>query len=127
MFGGYFTSAGCEPISDFGAKRVLGMGGSLMGYIQTGNPYNKKYYKKGLGRDVFVSKRQKTEKCKKIGAAALGAAAVIGSTYMLFKSGKVSEALTSVLSKVKSVPAGVSGAFGSIGEKAGSLLAKFKH
>ena len=40
-----------ESIADLGGRRILNMGGSLMGYIQTGNPYHKEYYKEN--RDSF--------------------------------------------------------------------------
>ena len=40
-----------DSIADLGGKRILNMGGSLMGYIQTGNPYHKDYYKED--RDSF--------------------------------------------------------------------------
>lgn len=47
-----------ESIADFGARRTLGMNGSLVGYIQTGNAYDKRYYKP----DGFYSQNKKQVK-----------------------------------------------------------------
>lgn len=75
-----------ESISDYGARRVLGMGGSLMGYIQTGNAYDKRYYHKAPCRDAFNRCNTK-KKINKIVTALIACAGIVGGA-LLFAKGK---------------------------------------
>ena len=78
-----------ESIADYGAKRVLGMGGSLTGYIQTGNAYDKRYYHKRPCNDTFQKKNSKKRFGKILTAIAAGAA-IIGGAFLFLKSkGKI--------------------------------------
>lgn len=45
--------------ADIGGRRVLGMGGSLTGYIRTGDPYNKDYYSGGNTSKRGYAKKSK--------------------------------------------------------------------
>ena len=87
MFEGIHSSM-YEPVSDFGARRVLGMGGSLSGYIQTGNAYDKRYYNNQTKPDTFekrkIPKRRIIDNI--ITAAVLAGSAAVGG-YLLFKKG----------------------------------------
>lgn len=87
MFNFYNYDINSEPIADYGAHRTLGMAGSLTGYIQTGNSFDKRYYKKP-GEDIFESskKKAKSKRNKIIAAVAIAIGAAI-CAYLLIKKG----------------------------------------
>ena len=72
-----------ESVADIGGRKLLGMGGSLMGYINTGNQYDTRYYKVD-NFDSFINEEKKNITQKEniskvsilIGALALSAASV---------------------------------------------------
>ena len=86
MFGNISAPLQYESTSDYGAKRILGMGGSLMGYIQTGNAYNRRYYHKTPSCDTF-NKRNSKKRFDKIITALVAGVGIIGSV-LLFAKGK---------------------------------------
>ncbi len=88
MFEGVYSSMYSEPIADMGARKALGMNGSLSGYIHTGNPYNKHYYRKTTARDTFVGKKSKKKFDKLITAGVAGVLALAG-LFLLYKKGKL--------------------------------------
>lgn len=97
-----------EPLADYGCKRVLGMGGSITGYINTGNPYHPKYYQRVQKNDEFMAQTKKeTKKQNKLSVLALvGSLALIGGIFALGKKGgkgKVSETLKTGFSKIKNL------------------------
>ena len=108
MFGGVYSSMSHQPVADIGAQRTLGMGGSLVGYIQTGNAYDKHYYH-GLKQDTFVKKKSKKrfDKAIAVGAGILAAAAVVlGLAHKgVIKSEFLSKAGNAVFGIFKKKPA----------------------
>ena len=100
-----FRTSGIETqsIADFGAQRVLGTPGSITGYINTGNPYDKGYYKKDLPVDKFEKKSSaKNTKKKKI--LLTGAVLALGAGAALLLGKKVKgglEKLSGLKDKVK--------------------------
>ncbi len=91
-----------ESIADIGGRQVLGMGGSLMGYIQTGNPYDKDYYVSNRSRyDAENIEKQKTRKLvNNIVTVGAIAGAAIGSFFLIKKGGvKQLNNLKNVVSK----------------------------
>ena len=50
-----------QSIADYGAQKILHMDGSILGYIQNGNPYDKAYYNK-QSADEFVKNKQTNNK-----------------------------------------------------------------
>ena len=95
-----------EPTADIGGRKLLSMGGSLMGYIQTGNAYHKNYYKDDLYLPSNQNHRQ--SRCKKSAVSTfltgLSAGLGIVGLYQLFKKGKFAktpELFTNLKSKIK--------------------------
>ena len=81
-----------ENIADIGGHKILGMSGSLTGYIRTGNPYDAQYYRK----DEYINSNAQNKNKNNnsflktiLQAATIAGGAVAG--YKLFKSGKLSD------------------------------------
>ncbi len=90
-----------QSIADFGANRVLGMDGSLMGYIQTGNPYDRRYFNEDK-KDYFVKSKNNKKSKNKLKNSRIGkadksklialitvAACALASCFLLYKKGVV--------------------------------------
>jgi len=92
-----FKTCSYEPISDIGGKRILNMGGSLLGYINTGNPYHKDYFCPE-NNSLKKSEPPKKKSHKKAFIGFLAGVAALGAGIFLFKKGKFKGAL----SKLKS-------------------------
>ena len=84
------SSLNIEPIADYGARKTIGMSGSLLGYINTGNAFDKNYYKQD---EYCCGNCCTTKKKKKILPTVLaltgGALAIAGSIYALVKTNKI--------------------------------------
>lgn len=102
MFNG--TNFNTQSIADFGANRILGIRGSIMGYINTGNPYDKYYYKKDIPLDKFDKKSSTKSKVSPWLIAGGILAAGAGVAALLKKKGKVNfKCLSNLRSKVKNL------------------------
>jgi len=51
---------------DYGASRILGTRGSTLGYINTGNPYDRRYYNAAADNVVHSEKVRKRKTVDKI-------------------------------------------------------------
>ena len=71
-------------IADIGGQRILGMGGSLKGYIETGDAYNNDYYIGSKSKSRYKKKIKIPDTIKAL-ALTGGLIASVG----LLKSGKV--------------------------------------
>ncbi len=76
-----------ESVADFGAKRVLGMGGSLTGYINNGNAYKKDSFEKSNNTTSSLNET-KNNKIKKYIKPALALLATLGGVLAWKKGGK---------------------------------------
>ena len=97
MFEGLYSMYG-NRISDIGGRRVLGMGGSLNAYIQTGNAYT------GLGNvkaDCYKNKKSSRAKIDKFVSIGVILAAG-GALVYAFKKGKLNkETIKNAANKAK--------------------------
>ncbi len=96
-----------ESIADMGGHRILGMGGSLMSYIETGNAYSKDYRPNDTP-DAFIKNEQRTTKKKENNLKALTLAGMLAASslavFNIFKKKKYSIKninLNSIKEKVK--------------------------
>ncbi len=90
-----------RPVSDMGGQKILGMSGSLNGYINTGNAHDARYNQVD---SVEISKNKKTKRKLKdfftFAAVASGSAAAI----ILGKKGKlngIKEGATKIFADLK--------------------------
>lgn len=128
MFEGVYRNM--EPIADFGARRTLGVGGSVRGYIETGNAYDKHYYNKDTKPDSF----EKADKKGKAGKIAGAIAAIAAAGAAIFVAVKKPEKIMNVLNGAreaiaKRCPEGVKNVFKNAGknltETANTVRKKF--
>jgi len=89
-----------RPISDMGGQQILGMSGSLNGYIRTGNPFDKRFCHPD---SVEILQKAKTKRKTKDALALLGIAGGIAGLMVLAKKGK----LKPVTSKISSLFNGI--------------------
>ena len=75
-----------RPISDMGGQKVLGMSGSLNGYINTGNAYDPRY---NQADSVEISKSKKTKRNIKDFFTLLAVAGGTTAAIILGKKGKL--------------------------------------
>ena len=84
-----------EPVADVGGRKLLCMGGSLMGYIQTGNPYHKDYCKNDEYCPALpnksVQKKSKNTNFLKAALTVLVSGCGVVALYNLFKKGKLNK------------------------------------
>ena len=115
-----------QSIADFGAQRILGTPGSLMGYINTGNPYDKRYYKKDLAQDKFEKKSSKKNNGLAIGASILAAGGIAAA--LLKKSGKIDfKCFNKIGNKLKDLFGKINfKCFADLGNKVKNLFGKIK-
>ena len=100
MFQGVYNSPYNESVADFGAKRVLGMSGSLTNYINTGNAGTGKAADKDTFEKQQMAKKNKTDKAiTAVTVLTLAAAATAGIVAGV-KSGKIN--LSELPAKLKS-------------------------
>ncbi|MBR2069610.1 MAG: hypothetical protein IJ877_07625 [Candidatus Gastranaerophilales bacterium] len=130
MFEGVYSSIATQPVADFGAQRTLNMGGSVIGYIQTGNQYDKRYYKPRLKNDTFQNKKSKNrfDKIITISALALASAAVVAG---LVSKGKIkceflSKGIESVKNLFKKDSANPHGILSRVGSGISNLFSKIR-
>ena len=88
MFEGVYSNMNNESIADYGARRTLGISGSLTGYINTGNSYDSRFYNKASGRDSFISRKKSKNKLMRIIAPSIALAASIAGIFALIKTKK---------------------------------------
>ena len=124
MFEGVYRNM--EPIADFGAKRTLGVGGSVRGYIETGNAYDKHYYNKDTKPDAF-EKTDKKAKAGKIAGAIAALAAAGAAVFVAIKHPeKAKELLGNATDAAKKLPDILKGAFKKAGKVASDAVAKVR-
>ncbi len=90
-----------RPISDMGGQKILGMSGSLNGYINTGNAYDPRYNR---ADSAELSKQTKTKRKLKDFLVFLGVAGGTAATIILGKKGKltgVKKAVGEFFGKIK--------------------------
>jgi len=94
-----------HSIADYGAQKVLNMGGSLLGYINTGNPYDSRYFnKKEQKSDIFEKKTdKKTNKTPLIVGMIAGIKAAFLGILLYTKKIKLPK-LTAITSGLKAIP-----------------------
>ena len=110
-----------DTIADYGAKRTLNIGGSVRGYIETGNAYDKHYYKKDEEKADSFEKSDKKAKAAKtaVGIAAVGAA--IAGAVALVKTGKYKAVVDFVKENAPKVTGALSKAKDYVVKKAAPL------
>ena len=75
-----------RPISDMGGQKVLGMSGSLNGYINTGNAYDPRY---NAPDSVEISNKAKSKRKLKDFLTLIGLAGGTTAAIILGKNGKL--------------------------------------
>ncbi len=83
------TDINLKPIADYGANKILYTRGSLLGYINTGNPYDKRYYRTNIPCDKFENRSCKKSIKKPLVIAGAVLALGAGICAWLKKKGKV--------------------------------------
>lgn len=74
-------------IADIGGREVLGMGGSLSGYIATGNAYNRDYYEPSSKKSTKKQlKKDNIKDIAMIGTVILAGITVVATAIKLNKN-----------------------------------------
>jgi len=90
-----------ETVSDFAAKRVLGMNGSLRGYIETGNAYDKRYYKPAQTNDEYVTcKKEKKDSLLKNVLSVVGGISLVSLSIFGLHKFKVFNKISSLFKNI---------------------------
>lgn len=93
-----------QRICDLGGQEILGMGGSLRGYIETGNAYHKDYFQKNAEKSNKNEEKNDKSCLKKVLIAGGIITATALGIFALHKTGKmpaIKEAVSGAWTKIK--------------------------